>query len=442
MIVASDPSDLYVLQEENISLYGNVSYQLSASNWTSGQENWPPLLIDIGEGAFSSFEQAHGGPAQLLVEGGTLVMVTLGTWVLVSEELFEPSLPVGSRAIWVLEWNATTGTFLRAQQANGAVAPLFPGICVAADDGWVAVGVYASTNFTASTVPIEENPSTYGEWNTTVSTASNTSELFESPTLSMGDGLISLALMGNANLVAVLNGTSGSVVWQGVLPNSYRVPGGTDWSYLPSVVGEFTNVVRSGASFYYIANQTGNPFLDSFDFSTNATASLANLSLGGDPLNSQLSLLDTHTLVVTGATAEHYWAFSMTGTPLWNLTLALSQVSSTGVSSVGGIDFAPLPLGGTDALVGSMWSWDTSSYVGDNYPVSTFSDPLAIVNGETGQLTWKSSYTQSQTLGPVSPHPVTYWPFVTEGSFAAFGYYPGNGLGWILSVAEFPGVPS
>jgi hypothetical protein len=441
MLLASTSSTLYVLQVGNITLYGNVSYELSAYPWATGHELWPSQSLEIGEGAFARFDQSQGGTAQLVTEGDILTLVTFGTWVLVSGELFEPSGSPATPSVWVLEWNATTGEFLRGQSLGGAPASVFPSIYVAGADGWIAVGVYEATNFTVSTVPIEHNASTYGRWNATVSLGGKNLGLFVSPDLSMSGGLVSLAITGNANLVAVIDGRSGMVVWEGVLPDAYTVPGGADWSDIPSVVGAFTDVVRSGGCFYYIANQTGYTLLDSYNFSRNVTLTLANLTAKAEPIDSQLSLVDNRTLVVTNAGAEHYWAFSITGSPLWNLTLALRQVSTTGVSSIGGLDLPPLLLGGTEALLASVWNWDSSSYTGDDYPVSTFSVPLAVVDWETGQATWMSSYTQSLTLGPEPNYPATYWPLVTQGRFAAFAYYPGNGLGWALSVAEFQGVP-
>lgn len=439
--LAANASHLYVLVQQNITFFSDVTYELSAYNWSTGQPVWPSIPISVGEGVLGSFEQSLGGHAELLAEGGVVLMVTFGTQIQVPEGLFSPPPSPGGPVPWVLEWNATTGAFVLAQPLVG-VPGTSSSLYVAADGGWLAVDVVGAMNFTVSTFQIAGGPSAYGAWNTTVSTAGVAPALVEGVGLTMSAGWVSVAVMGNPNFAALLNGRSGDVVWEGVLPNLYTVPGNATGSLVPSVVGEFTNVVRVGASFYYIASELGSTSLDTFNASTNTTTAVANLTGLVDPLNSDLSLLGDQTLVVTDAGAEHYWAFSRTGAALWNLSLALDQVASTGNSGVQGIDLAPMPLGGGAALVCSKWSSDYSNYEGSNYPVSTFTIPLAVVDWATGHEVWSSSYTQSESLGPDQTYPATYWPLLTQGKFAAFAYYPGNGLGWILSVTEFEGVPS
>lgn len=440
-LLASNSSSLFVLQEGNITLYGNVSYRLSAYTWTNGMEVWPSLSIEIGEGAFASFDQAWGGHADLLSGGGVVCVVTLGTWVRVSGELVGQPASPDTPNVWILEWNATTGAFLRAQQSAGIDWWPFPSVFVSQDEGWLAVGVLQAPNITISTFQIDSSSIAYGEWNATVSEGVLSAALFVSLDLNMSGGYVSLALMGNVNLAVVLSGRSGSLVWEGDIPSLFIVPGNANWTLIPWVVGEFTNVVRSGATFYYIANESGATDLNAYNTSTNVTSMLASLSGGVDPIDSQLSLIDGQALVVTDAFAERYWAFSLTGASLWNRTLELSQISTTGITSVGGIDTSPLTLGRSNVLLCSMWSWDSSSYNNQNYPTSTFTIPLAVVDWETGQVTWESSYTQSETLGGVQNHPVTYWPLLTDGRFAAFDYYPGGGLGWILAITEFQSIP-
>ncbi len=441
MLLASDASDLFVLEQGNITLYSNVSYELSAYNWSTGRAVWSSIPLVVGEGVLGYFGQSLGGHADLVVEGGVLSMVTFGTWVQAAGQPLVPATSTSWPVTWVLEWNATTGAFLSAQHWGAELAWPFPSIFVGQDDGWLSVGVSDLANFTVSTLPIAGRSSVYGEWNATVDTARAGPALFETAGLVMSGGLVSVVLMGNADLVAVLNGESGNLTWEGQLPDAYTVPGNATFSLLPTIVGEFSNVVQIGTTFYYVANRTGGTALQSFDIDTGASASVANLTGLVDPLDAELSLPANGTLVVTDGAGEHYWAFSTTGTSLWNRSLRLDQVATTGVSGVEGVDDCPLPLGDGYALIASQWSSDFSSYPGDNYPVATVTIPVAVVDGETGATIWSSTYTQSMTLGPAQNYPVTYWPLIAQGPFAAFAYYPGEGLGWDLLVSDFSAVP-
>lgn len=434
--LATDSGTLFDLQQGNVSLYGNVTYLLQPYNWSTGNEIWPGVSIEVGEGVFGLFYQSLDSHADLVAETGILCVIAFGTSVALYGQVFEQSGPLADPVVWIIELNSTTGALLRVAHSPVVAESAFPALLVSSADGWIGVGVYSSPNLTISTFPVGTPSGAYAGWNETLNLSAAGRGLFEGISFNMSAGLVTAALVGNVNLATVIDGRTGAVDWQGALPNLFRVPGGANWSSLPSVVGPFVDAVASGSTFYFIANDSGALSLASFNFTTNLTAPLANLTGLINPINSQLSLLDGNAVLITDASAEHYWAFSPGGTPLWNTTLALAQVRTAGTSSVGGIDASPLPLGSASVLLCSMWSWSTSSYNGQDYPVSTFSIPLAVADLATGQFSWVSSYSQSESLGTIQNHPVTYWPLLTSGQFAAFDYYPGSGLGWSLVITR------
>jgi len=436
--VTSNAQDVFELDLVNITSNGTFNYLLNAYNWSTGDEAWPSVGLGIGDG-FAFFQSGQQlAYAALFADAGAVAVVAIGNSASVAGQSGSLNSSAGACVVWVLEWNSSAGSALPTQQSDSSVGCGLPQAYVTASDGWIAVATLSpfAANVRLSTFPLGPASPAYEAWSTNVSLLPSPPPEVLFAAISLSGGVVSLSTMGLGARTAVLNGSSGRLIWEGAIPDLYTVPESTNSSAIPQTEGLPRYIVQAGGSFYFIGNDTAGVFLDRFDYSTNMTASLANLTGRIDPLNCQLTLTTTGVLVVTDAWNEHYWAYSTAGSPLWNLSLSLRQTSSTGATNVGGIDFSPVQAGG-DLLIGSVFSWSSSNYENNNYPSSTWTVPLALVSSSTGVVSWRSSYTQTETLGPNAFSPETYLPMVAQGPFVAFIYYPGSGLGWTLTVAHF-----
>ncbi len=433
--VAINAQDVYRLTLANESEYGDTNYTVEAYNLSTGASAWPSVSVFI-EAGFGEYEGTFGTIAPLFANNNTLSLVLAGE----GEWTTGQSIPVNLTycAIFVFEWNATTGSFLGAQR-TGDIGGCLTFVAATQGAGWIVVdwipsNQYPVTNISIATFPEQSPSSQYAMWSRYISVGPLSWEGWPLFPLTIGDGLITISEMGGNNTTAILGGSSGDSLWEGPLP-MWLAAGDNPFG----TVGYFDNVVQAGGCLDYIAKNGSYGDLMSFNLTTHSSSLLSGIPVSGGQLDTtELSIEPSGDLTVTNPPNGSYYVYSATGRPLWSTQIGLTVDSAPSGGSVGGIADEPLEMGGGYLFVTIFEDFSSCSGPTGSTCSFTFTVPLLVLNGSTGAVLWQSSYTSSFIMGNPGPStaPALFLPVLAQGQHLVFLH------GLEISIAGFSDLPA
>jgi hypothetical protein len=412
-------------------MYGDTNYSLEAFNLSTGAQLWSPVTIYVAQ-AFGMFGTAIQNRPPLFIDHDTLSFVVAGSAEQVTGQTGVSNQP--GCVAYVLEWNASTGAFLGAHR-TGPLGSCIAFLYATEDAGWITVAWFAEvgsapTNISVETFP-EPNPSPlYAAWTDRVAIGPDNWEGWPIFPLTMGGGKITISEMAGNNTTAVLNGLTGTVLWQNPLTGWVATGDNLD------LVNYFNNVALDGGNLAYISESDSIAYLSELNLSTFTSYRLAALPISGYAIDvTELETVGGGELVATDAATHTYFAFSSSGQALWNRTLSITETSGAYGDYVQGALYEPLIMGGNE-LLGTLFQ-DEAGGPGVNFTIG-YSVPIQVMNGTTGEITWQTSYTSTIDISqPASPPPDGYFPIAGVGDYLVYQH----GLSGALSVARLPGIP-
>jgi hypothetical protein len=432
--VAITAQDVYRLTLVNESEYGDTNYTVAAYNLSTGASAWSSVSVFIQAG-FGQYESTFGIIAPFFADNNTLSLVLAGK----GESTTGQPIPVNLTycAIFVFEWNATTGSFLGVQR-TGDVGGCLTFVAATQGGGWIVVDwipsdQYPVTNVSLATFPEQSPSSQYTAWTRNVSIGSLSWEGWPLFPLTIGDGLVTISEMGGNNTTAILDGSSGGTLWEGPLP-MWLAAGDNPFG----TVGYFDNVVRAGGSLDYIAKNGSYGNLMSFSLTNHSSSLLSRIPVSGGQLyTTELGIAQSGDLTVTDSANGSYYVYSARGQPLWLTQIGLTVDSQPSGGSVSGIAYEPLEMGGGYFFVTIFEDYSTCSGPTGSSCSFTYTDPLLLLNGTTGAALWQSSYTSSFFMGNPGPSssPVQFIPLLAQGQHLVFLH------GLEISIAQFSDLP-
>ena len=431
--VAVNQRDVYRLVVDNESMYGDTNYTILANNLTSGATEWPSTTVFVRQN-FGFYETTFGELAPFFADNHTVSLVVYGT----GEQVTGQSRPVdfSSFRILVMEWNATSGSFLGVQ--SGLTEGLgFTFVAAAQSDGWLIVDSIAGappTNVSVETYPEQFPGSQFSKWQQNVTIPAYNWLGWPLLPLTVGAGLVTITVLQGDGTTAVLSAANGTVVWEGVTPSLFSGEG-----YL-GTVGYYNDVTRLGSYLYYLGNVTTLSLmrLDLMTHKVIETVAAIPVVPWQFP-STELETDHSGDLIVTDAWNGTYYAYSPAGELLWTDHIGLSVTSGeSGATTgwVGALAFEPIELSAQYLFTALFEDSSTvSGPTGGSYTFD-FSSPLQLLNETTGSPHWQTSYSESFVMGNPGPstQSLQYAPLVAEGSDLVYLYGP---FGPSLGVAQF-----
>lgn len=439
--------DVYRLQFVNLSESFDLNLTLEAYNLSTGASAWTsvPVFVRAATGQFWSGNNRMG---VLFADEDTVSLVVVGTGEWTTGQSAAISLP--SCAIFVLEWNASTGAFLGAQR-TGSLGNCFPYVGAIQGDGWIVLDwgpptnvTWNSTTWNATTWHVslatfpEASPSPqYGTWNRNLSVGPvvcGTASGYCWPEfwLTIGRGLVTITEVNGNHTLAVLEGSRGSLAWQGQLPAGPN-PLGTG-----NALGMIGYGVRAGVDLDYIGVNGSERYLMSFNLDTFVASVVDTLSFLGWSFPS-LQVTQNGELLVTDSSSRTIYVYSSTGELLWSRQMAFVVTGESPNTNVTGWLSPPLELGGGYLLVNVGWISSGESGPPNATFYAIFTMSLLLLNGTSGAVAWQFSYSASMSgqIGSANETmPVLYTPVLAQGQYVAYWF------GQNLSIAQFTEVPS
>lgn len=430
--VAANHHDVYRLIPDNESIYGDTNYTILANNLTSGASAWPLTTVFVRQDV-GMYQGTLGEIAPFFADNNTVSLVVYGSGERVTGQ--PGPVDLGGFGILVLEWNASSGSFLGVRSSL-TEALGFTFVAAAQSDGWLVVDwvtAVAPTDVWVETFPEQSPGSQLSMWEQNVTIpayAYNTSGWPLLP-LTVGAGLVTVTILQANGTTAVLSGAGGTVVWEGETPFLYGAGASQ------GTVGYYDDVTRIGDYLYYFGTHTTLSIMR-FDLLTHQVTETVP-ALPVVPVQFPSTELESDhagDLIVTDAWNGTYYAYAPTGERLWTDHIALSVTSEPSTGWMGALAFEPVEV--SDQYLFTALFEDESSVSGPTNSSYTFdySSPLQLLNETTGDASWQTSYSASFTMGNPGPttQPLQYAPLAAEGPDMIYLYGP---FGPTLGVAQF-----
>lgn len=428
--VAANHHDVYRLVLDSETEYGNTTYTISANNLSSGAVAWLPVTVFVRQG-FGFYQGTVGEIAPFLANHDTLSLVVDGTGEWASGQKTPDNL--SGFGVFVLEWNASTGSFLGVQ--SSLEAPLgFTYVAATQSDGWLVVdwvGGGSPTNVYLETFPEQSPGAQYSAWTRNISIPAYSWIGWPLLPLTVGSGLVTITVLQPNGTTAIISGVGGALDWEGPTPWLYSGEG-----YL-GTVEYYNDVTRIGDSLYYLGNETTLSLM-SFNLTTRAApVAVATLPIVHNQFpSSELEGDHAGDLIVTDAWNGTYFVYAPNGVRLWTDHIALSVTSEPATGGAAALAFEPVELSGRYLFTALFedQSW-VSGPTGSSYSFHLTS-PLQLLNESTGRPAWHASYPESFTMGNPGPstRPLQFLPVTAAGLDLVYLYGP---FGPAIGVASF-----